>query len=192
MPPVYVVEEAFPQFLSMKHFSFSSLATLVVALTLVACNSGSDLQTRGDAYIRSNISTLSPRRADPGTQFSISGIEWEDEDSAIVTYGDGQRILRGRTDVTLSGNAATATRFRLLNEDGGSMMDSSVSASASAGLNSSRSSASSASSKNAPAAAGVNLSVGANASAMSSSRSSQMSAGAQTSTGMNASTASSN
>ncbi|MBP9750846.1 MAG: hypothetical protein KBC95_03290 [Candidatus Peribacteraceae bacterium] len=128
------------------------LAIGVIAAALLAgCTpyNGPDAQTQvsAETYIRSNIATLSPRSATTGSRFAVTDIEWEDENTALVTYKDGNITLSGRTDISASGSTVTATRLRLANDTSSSSMSSmsSMSSSMSATTSSSSSRTSSSS-----------------------------------------------
>lgn len=122
------------------------LAIGVIAAALLsgcAPSAQSQLQANGESYIRSNIATLSPRAATTGSRFAVTDIEWEDENTALVTYKDGNITLTGRTDVAASGSSVTAARLRLTDGDSSSTSSSSSSMSSTTSSSSSRTSSSS-------------------------------------------------
>ncbi len=92
----------------------ATLCALLVACTPAGPSASS--KTQAESYIRTNVATLSPRSAVLGGRFSVTAIEWEDADTALVTYEDGHILLKGRTDISGSGSALVATRFKLVND----------------------------------------------------------------------------
>lgn len=143
--------------------TFSRFAMTAAACALLAACYGAGPETamrqQAEAYIRSNIATLSPRSASAGSKFSVSKIEWQDDNTALVTYQDGSITLRGTTDVTIGSGSTVAARIRLINENASSssttsdsssskMMSSSTPDSTSSSTSSAMSSATSSSSMN--------------------------------------------
>lgn len=107
-------------------FTAVSFLTLVV---LTACSASAENQAAADAYIRANVSELSPTPAVLGGTFMVTDIEWEDDDTAIVSYEDGHIALQGRTDIIVGGNGVTVTEFVIV--DAGTDSTSSAAMSAS-------------------------------------------------------------
>lgn len=96
----------------MIHTSPLRLGALALAtLALAACTATANNQTAAEAYIRANVSDLSPTPAVLGGTFYVTDIEWQDDDTAIVSYEDGHIALKGRTDIVVSGDAVTTSAF---------------------------------------------------------------------------------
>ena len=102
-------------------------ALALAALAFAACTPAAKNHAAAEAYIRAHVADLSPTPAVLGGTFSVTDIEWQDDDTAIVSYEDGHIALKGRTDVTVSGNAVTASEFTIV--DAGTGDDSSAAAS---------------------------------------------------------------
>lgn len=96
-------------------FTAVSFLTLVV---LTACSASAKKQTAADAYIRANVAELSPTPAVLGGTFQVTDVEWEDEDTAIVSYEDGHIALKGRTDIVVGDDGVTVTEFVIVEDDG--------------------------------------------------------------------------
>ncbi len=133
-------------------FSFFAVMTL---LMLSACtptyeDNEAAFRSNAEAYFRANISSLSPRTPTLGGTYRVTKVEWEDDDTALVTYEDGHVQLRARADVTEDDNDMIVVgRFRL---DTGSMSSASMSStSSSTSIDSSHSS----SAKSTPAASSL-------------------------------------
>lgn len=109
-------------------FTAVSFLTLVV---LTACSASTQSQTAADAYIRANVSELSPTPAVLGGTFQVTDIEWEDEDTAIVSYEDGHIALKGRTDIVQGDDGVTVTEFVIVDAGTDSTSSAAVSASGS-------------------------------------------------------------
>ncbi|MDD4319628.1 MAG: hypothetical protein PHW10_04885 [Candidatus Peribacteraceae bacterium] len=96
----------------MRLSSFLPRAVLAAALVLSACapRPPSDVPDRAaaEAYIRANISALSPESAVLGGTFYVTDIRWQDEDTAVVEYEDGHIALRGTTDVRVENGETVA------------------------------------------------------------------------------------
>lgn len=92
-------------------FTAVSFLTLVV---LTACSASAENQAAADAYIRANVSELSPTPAVLGGTFMVTDIEWEDDDTAIVSYEDGHIALQGRTDIVIGDDGVTVTEFMIV------------------------------------------------------------------------------
>lgn len=99
----------------------SVLGFLTLSL-LTACTPTN--QAQAEAYIRANVGTLSPTSAVLGGTFTVTDIEWEDADTAIVSYEDGHIALKGRTNIEKSGDTVRVSTFALLNVDDGAMSSS--------------------------------------------------------------------
>lgn len=98
-----------------KSFLFS------VLLLLVSCtpSAGDVLHTKAEAYIHAHISELSPTPAVLGGTFSVTNVQWEDADTAIVSYEDGHIALSAKADVQQEGNDVHVSSFVLI-QNGGS------------------------------------------------------------------------
>jgi hypothetical protein len=79
----------------MRRLPFAFLSITLLA----ACTSAADLHTDAEAYIRSNITQLSPEPPVLGGTFAVTGITWEDKDTALVEYEDGHAVLVARIEV---------------------------------------------------------------------------------------------
>lgn len=88
-----------------------SFLTLVV---LTACSGAATDQAAADAYIRANISDLSPTPAVLGGTFQVTDIEWEDDDTAVVSYEDGHIALEARTDIVKNGDEVAVSAFTII------------------------------------------------------------------------------
>lgn len=104
-----------PSFRRLGAFMAVSFLTLTV---LTACSASANDQAAAEAYIRANVSDLSPTPAVLGGTFQVTDIEWEDEDTAIVSYEDGHIALKGRTDIRKNGDAVTVTEFVIVDDHG--------------------------------------------------------------------------
>ncbi len=109
-------------------FMTVSFLTLVV---LTACSASAKNQAAADAYIRANVSELSPTPAVLGGTFHVTDVEWEDEDTAVVSYEDGHIALKGRTDIVQGDDGVTVTEFVIVDADTESASSSAMSASGS-------------------------------------------------------------
>lgn len=94
-------------------------------MLLVACASPAT-HAEAEAYIRAHIEELSPTPAVLGGTFTVTDIEWENADTAIVSYEDGHIALTGRTTIRVEGGGVTATELVLLDTDVGGGASSSV------------------------------------------------------------------
>lgn len=113
----------------MTRTSFSRLGGLLavgfLTLTLLtACQV--DARTEAEAYIRENVTELSPTPAVLGGTFFVTDVEWEDDDTAVVSYEDGHIALRGRTTIVRDGDSVTASEFVLIDADGSAASASSA------------------------------------------------------------------
>lgn len=106
-------------------FTAVSFLTLVV---LTACSASAENQAAADAYIRANVSELSPTPAVLGGTFMVTDIEWEDDDTAIVSYEDGHIALQGRTDIVVGDDGVTVTEFVIVDAGTDSTSSAAVSA----------------------------------------------------------------
>lgn len=70
-------------------------------------------QALAEAYIRTNIATLSPEPPVLGGSFYVLSVEWTDEDSAVVTYEDGHIQLTADAEVTVTGDEVTVASFEV-------------------------------------------------------------------------------
>lgn len=95
---------------------FGALA--LATLALAACTATTNNQAAAEAYIRANVSDLSPTPAVLGGTFYVTDIEWEDDDTAIVSYEDGHIALQGRTDIVVSGDEVTTKEFVIVEDFG--------------------------------------------------------------------------
>lgn len=86
------------------------LTGLAIAAVLAGCapSTEAQMQTEADAYLRSNIETLSPRASTLGGHFIVSDITWVDSDTARVTYADGHMQYVGTTDIRTDGNGVVS------------------------------------------------------------------------------------
>lgn len=123
---------------------FSRVGGIIAAgfmtLTLLtACTNTSAMQASAETYIRANIGDLSP--ADPvlGGTFMVTDVEWQDDNTALVTYEDGHIMLTARAEVEADddGDEVMVESFVIVDDYGsGAMsstsMDSAMSASGSA------------------------------------------------------------
>lgn len=116
-------------------FAAVSFLTLTV---LTACSTAAQDQTAAEAYIRANVSELSPTPAILGGTFQVTDIAWQDDDTAIVSYEDGHIALQGRTDIVMNGDDVMVTEFVII-EDYGYDTSSSASGSVITGSGSSSS-----------------------------------------------------
>lgn len=92
--------------------------TFLTLTILTACSPAGNDQAAADAYIRANVSNLSPTPAVLGGTFQVTDIEWEDEDTAIVSYEDGHIALQGRTDIVKNGDEVTVSEFVIVEDNG--------------------------------------------------------------------------
>lgn len=106
-------------------FTAVSFLTLVV---LTACSASAENQAAADAYIRANVSELSPTPAVLGGTFMVTDIEWEDDGTAIVSYEDGHIALQGRTDIVVGDDGVTVTEFVIVDAGTDSTSSAAVSA----------------------------------------------------------------
>jgi len=98
--------------MDVRYFRALFLSTLIVVTfsALAACSFASrnpDRKAEAETYIRSHITELSPEPAVLGGTFFVTDIQWEGEDTALVSYEDGHIALRGRT--TIRENDGTVT-----------------------------------------------------------------------------------
>lgn len=112
-----------PSFRRIGAFMAVSFLTLTV---LTACSAATNDRAAAEAYIRANVGELSPVPAVLGGSFYVTDIEWEDDDTAVVSYEDGHIALKGRTDIRKSGDDVTVTQFTAV--DAGAGASSSVTA----------------------------------------------------------------
>ncbi len=120
----------------MTRISFTRLGGMLavgfLTLTLLtACQA--DARAEAEAYIRENVTELSPAPAVLGGTFYVTDIEWENDTTAIVSYEDGHIALQGRTTIERDGNEVTASEFVIVENygyDGGSSSAASASGSA--------------------------------------------------------------
>ncbi len=90
--------------------------TLVV---LTACTKpATNAHAEAEAYIRAHVSELSPTKAVLGGTFYVTSIDWEDEDTAVVSYEDGHIALQGRTTVELNGGEVRVSNFTMIETEG--------------------------------------------------------------------------
>ncbi len=130
------------------------VSSAVILLSGCAASTQARIQAEGETYIRQHIAELSPRSAQAGGTFYVTGVEWVYDDTALVTYEDGHIALAGHTTVSMKDDVVTATRIRLeMNRDDD---DASGSASVSSESSSQRSEGSAASAQvSARAGAGI-------------------------------------
>ncbi|MEK7563920.1 MAG: hypothetical protein AAB544_06040 [Patescibacteria group bacterium] len=181
----------------MKHSSravrISALCAAV--LTLVACKAsltGSALKTRAEAHIRANISEISTRSPVLGGKFTVTKIEWVDDDTARIYYEDGHIALNGTADISLKDDVVVISKFRIVNdkddqdeEEGDDKDDEDEDEDSESSDESSRSGASQSSLKSgASAMSSSNKSSGASTSSTSSSLSSSASVSSRAGAGL--------
>ncbi len=111
-----------------------AVAIAAVSLLLTACSGSAQNQIAADAYIRTNVSALSPTPAVLGGTFHVTGIEWEDDDTAIVSYEDGHIALKGHTNIVHGDDGVTVTEFVIV--DAGTDSTSSTAVAASSAVSS--------------------------------------------------------
>jgi hypothetical protein len=116
--------------------AFAAVSFLTLAV-LTACDASSKDQAAAEAYIRANVTDLSPTPAVLGGTFSVTDVTWEDDDTALVSYEDGHIALKGRADIVKNGDAVTVTEFAIV--DAGSESSTAMAASAGSGSGSSAS-----------------------------------------------------
>lgn len=118
--------------LSLSRIGAFTAVSFLTLLVLTACSAASaENQTAADAYIRANVSELSPTPAVLGGTFMVTDIEWEDEDTAIVSYEDGHIALQGRTDIVVGDDGVTVTEFVIVEDNGYEASSSAITASGS-------------------------------------------------------------
>jgi|GEM_PF-2401823 len=100
-----------PTFKRMGAFIAVTFLTLMV---LTACSTPAKDQAAADVYIRANISDLSPTPAVLGGTFQVTDIEWEDSDTAVVSYEDGHIALKARTDIVKDDDGVKASTFAII------------------------------------------------------------------------------
>ena len=99
--------------------TFVSAGLLLFAIS--ACKpAGTEIQVKGNTYIRENIADLSLRSPTMGGRFTVTRVEWVDEDTARVTYEDGHVELVGQTDITITNGVIKASPIRIVNDTNGS------------------------------------------------------------------------
>ncbi|MDD5469758.1 MAG: DUF333 domain-containing protein [Candidatus Peribacteraceae bacterium] len=72
------------------------------------------VQKAAEAYIRSHISQLSPEPAVLGGTFYVTGIQWQNDGTAVVSYEDGHIALRARARIRANGAEVTVESFSLI------------------------------------------------------------------------------
>lgn len=117
---------------SLSRIGAFTAVSFLTLLVLTACSSSAENQTAADAYIRANVSELSPTPAVLGGTFYVTDIEWEDEDTAIVSYEDGHIALKGRTDIVIGDDGVTVTEFAIVDAGTDATSSAAVAASGSA------------------------------------------------------------
>lgn len=108
--------------------AFLAVSLLGLAL-LTACSPRVDNRAAAEAYIRAHVSELSPTPAVLGGTFYVTDIEWEDDDTAVVSYEDGHVALRGRTEIREENGDVTVGTFTVLETGGGASSSSASSVS---------------------------------------------------------------
>lgn len=116
------------------HIGAFAAASFISLAALTACSASTQNQDAADAYIRSNVSALSLTPAVLGGTFYVTDIEWEDEDTAIVSYEDGHIALKGRTNIVHGDDGVTVTEFVIV--DAGTDSTSSTAVAASSAVSS--------------------------------------------------------
>ncbi len=96
-------------------FAAVSFLTLTV---LTACAPAANDQAAAEAYIRANVTDLSPTPAVLGGTFMVTDIAWQDDDTAVVSYEDGHIALQGRTDIVKNGDDVMVTEFIIIEDYG--------------------------------------------------------------------------
>jgi hypothetical protein len=108
------------------------LAALFAAtLAIAACTADTSFRGRVESYIAQNIADLSPRTATYG-DFTVSDIEWVDDDTVRIRYADDADIeLTGIADVTDDNGTVLVRNFRIDTSGLSSSSSSSISFSSS-------------------------------------------------------------
>lgn len=104
-----------PTFKRMGAFIGITFLTLSV---LTACSPEANNQAAAEAYIRANVSDLSPTPAVLGGTFQVTDIEWESADTAVVSFEDGHIALKGRTKIQKNGDDVTVSEFVIVEDYG--------------------------------------------------------------------------
>jgi hypothetical protein len=105
--------------------AFAALSFLTLTI-LTACSPSAKDHAAAEAYIRAHVAELSPTPAVLGGTFRVTRIDWQDDDTAIVSYEDGHVALKGRTDVAKDDDGVTASSFVIVNAGSESTSSSSV------------------------------------------------------------------
>jgi hypothetical protein len=99
-----------------------ALSVAFLPLLLAACAQTQNTTSQtidhpaAEAYIRSHISELSPQPAVLGGTFYVTDIQWQNDDTALVSYEDGHIALKGTTVVSMK-DAPYATTLSLLPDE---------------------------------------------------------------------------
>jgi hypothetical protein len=108
-----------------KHARLAAL--FVSTLVIGACTADTSFRSRVESYLADNISDLSPRVAVTG-DFSVTDIEWVDDDTVRVTYADeGDVELIGIGDAVDDEGTVLIRNFRIDTSGSSSSIPSSFS-----------------------------------------------------------------